>query len=106
MKGLLFYRLSKLNSRNKRRHQTVDESFFSDQKLSKAKSCSDIGLLDTNVFQRCLGFYSSVAEFLLRQMTHVPNGDGSTSCLTVTPVDLQVSVIKRFCFVKIFSLTE
>lgn len=37
------------------------------QKLSKAKSCADIGLLDTNVFQRCLIFYSSVAEFLLRQ---------------------------------------
>ena len=57
--------------------------------MSKAKSCADIGLLDTNVFQRCLVFYSSVAEFLLRQMTHVA---GNASSLTVTPVDLQVKL--------------
>jgi ubiquitin conjugation factor E4 B len=41
---------------------------FPPQKLSKSKACADTGLLDSNLFQRCLQFFSSVAEFLLLTM--------------------------------------
>ena len=44
------------------------------KKLSKSKQCSDIGLLDRNLFQRCLQFYASVAEFLILAMVDTRNG--------------------------------
>ncbi len=47
--------------------------------MSKAKACADVGLLDTNVFQRCLTFFSSVAQFLLRQMTNATNDENDES---------------------------
>ncbi|XP_040567743.1 ubiquitin conjugation factor E4 B [Lepeophtheirus salmonis] len=34
------------------------------KKLNKSKACSDTGLLDPQVFNRCLQFYSTVCEFL------------------------------------------
>ncbi len=34
------------------------------KKLNKSKACADIGLLDTNLFQRCFAFYSTVTEYL------------------------------------------
>jgi hypothetical protein len=43
--------------------------YFPLQKLSKSKACADTGLLDTNLFQRCLQFYSAASEFLLKTMT-------------------------------------
>ena len=46
------------------------------KKLSKSKQCSDIGLLDRNLFQRCLQFYASVAEFLILAMVDTRNGQG------------------------------
>ena len=48
-------------------------NYFSFQKLSKSKACSDTGLLDTNLFQRCLQFFSSVSEFLLILMQGLIN---------------------------------
>ena len=44
------------------------------KKLNKSKQCSDIGLLDRNLFQRCLQFYASVAEFLILAMVDTRNG--------------------------------
>ena len=44
------------------------------KKLTKSKQCSDIGLLDRNLFQRCLQFYASVAEFLILAMVDTRNG--------------------------------
>ena len=44
------------------------------KKLSKSKQCSDIGLLDRNLFQRCLQFYASVAEFLILAMVDTRKG--------------------------------
>eukprot|EP00096_Caligus_rogercresseyi_P011228 TRINITY_DN4351_c0_g1_i1.p1 TRINITY_DN4351_c0_g1~~TRINITY_DN4351_c0_g1_i1.p1 ORF type:complete len:1058 (-),score=361.53 TRINITY_DN4351_c0_g1_i1:325-3498(-) len=34
------------------------------KKMNKSKACSDTGLLDPQVFNRCLHFYSTVCEFL------------------------------------------
>ena len=36
------------------------------KKQSKSKACADIGLLDENLFSRCLSFYSSVCEHVMR----------------------------------------
>ena len=44
------------------------------KKLTKSKQCSDIGLLDRNLFQRCLQFYASVAEFLILAMVDTKSG--------------------------------
>ena len=38
------------------------------KKLGKSKQCADVGLLDRQLFQRCLQFYSSVSRFLLIAM--------------------------------------
>ncbi len=46
------------------------------QKLSKAKACADTGLLDQQLFQRCLQFYSSVSQFLLLTMRDAAKPDG------------------------------
>jgi len=49
--------------------------------LGKSKQCADVGLLDKNLFQRCLQFYSSVSRFLLIAMTSKPSsgsGGGGT----------------------------
>ena len=45
------------------------------QKLCKSKACADTGLLDANIFQRCVTFYSSVAQFLLMTMLDKKSGD-------------------------------
>ena len=44
------------------------------KKLTKSKQCSDIGLLDRNLFQRTLQFYASVAEFLILSMVDTKTG--------------------------------
>ena len=36
------------------------------KRQSKSKTCADIGLLDEHLFSRCLGFYSSVCEHIMR----------------------------------------
>ena len=36
------------------------------KRQSKSKTCADIGLLDENLFGRCLSFFSSVCEHILR----------------------------------------
>ena len=36
------------------------------KKQSKSKACADIGLLDEQLFSRCLSFYSSVCEHVMR----------------------------------------
>ena len=36
------------------------------KKQSKSKTCADIGLLDEQLFSRCLSFYSSVCEHIMR----------------------------------------
>jgi len=36
------------------------------KKQSKSKACADIGLLDDQLFARCMSFYSSAAEHMLR----------------------------------------
>ena len=41
--------------------------------LGKSKQCADVGLLDKDLFQRCLQFYSSVSRFLLIAMTSKPS---------------------------------
>jgi len=41
------------------------------KKQSKSKACSDIGLLDDALFSRCMNFYSSAAEHMLRLMDPV-----------------------------------
>lgn len=38
---------------------------------SKSKACADIGLLDENLFTRCLAFYSSCADHMLRLLDPV-----------------------------------
>ena len=38
---------------------------------SKSKACADIGLLDEQLFSRCLGFYSSAADHMLRLLDPV-----------------------------------
>jgi len=41
---------------------------------SKSKHCADVGLLDEQLFSRCLGFYSSCADHMLRLLDPVqPN---------------------------------
>ena len=44
------------------------------QRLARSKACSDAGLLDSNVFQRSLQFYSSACEFLLLTMKDAVDG--------------------------------
>lgn len=36
------------------------------KRQSKSKTCADIGLLDEHLFSRCLSFYSSVCEHIMR----------------------------------------
>ena len=48
------------------------------KKLSKSKACADAGLLDTNLFQRCLQFFSSASEFLLLAMKGAVNKETGT----------------------------
>lgn len=36
------------------------------QKLVRAKACADVGLLDENLLRRCLQFYSTVIQLILR----------------------------------------
>ena len=47
------------------------------KKQSKSKACADIGLLDEQLFARCLSFYSSVCEHVMRLLDpaspHNPN---------------------------------
>lgn len=38
------------------------------QKLVRAKACADVGLLDENLLRRCLQFYSTVIQLLLRMV--------------------------------------
>lgn len=49
---------------------------FQLKKLSKAKACADTGLLDTNMLERCLTFYSAVSEYLLAVMSGRVANDG------------------------------
>lgn len=41
---------------------------FSCQKLVRAKACADVGLLDENLLLRCLQFYSTVIQLILRMV--------------------------------------
>ena len=59
--------------------------------MSKAKNCADVGLLDTNVFQRCLVFFSSVAEFLLRQMTNAASNVSGNEVVVKLPLPSETS---------------
>lgn len=38
------------------------------QKLVRAKACADVGLLDENLLRRCLQFYSTVIQLILRMV--------------------------------------
>lgn len=38
------------------------------QKLVRAKACADVGLLDENLLLRCLQFYSTVIQLILRMV--------------------------------------
>ncbi|XP_061689948.1 ubiquitin conjugation factor E4 B isoform X1 [Syngnathoides biaculeatus] len=38
------------------------------KKLVRAKACADVGLLDENLLRRCLQFYSTVIQFILRMV--------------------------------------
>lgn len=38
------------------------------QKLVRAKACADMGLLDENLLRRCLQFYSTVIQLILRMV--------------------------------------
>ena len=40
------------------------------KKQTKSKQCADIGLLDEVLFSRCMSFYSSAAEHMLRFDLH------------------------------------
>lgn len=52
--------------------------------LCKSKLCADVGLLDRNLFQRCLQFYAQVSRFLLIAMVS-KNGDPNEVNEYVTP---------------------
>lgn len=41
---------------------------LSSQKLVRAKACADVGLLDENLLRRCLQFYSTVIQLILRMV--------------------------------------
>lgn len=41
---------------------------LSHQKLVRAKACADVGLLDENLLRRCLQFYSTVIQLILRMV--------------------------------------
>ena len=78
---------------------SLNQVLFWFQKLSKAKACADVGLLDTNVFQRCLVFFSSVAEFLLRQMTNAAenvSGNDASCTEVVVKLPLPSETSQRF----------
>lgn len=38
------------------------------QRLVRAKACADVGLLDENLLRRCLQFYSTVIQLILRMV--------------------------------------
>ncbi|CAH0393834.1 unnamed protein product [Bemisia tabaci] len=42
------------------------------KRLSRSKACADAGLLDPILMRRCIGFYTTVAEFLLCVLTEQP----------------------------------
>lgn len=76
------------------------------KKLIKSRSCSDVGLLDTNLFQRCLQFYSSVTEYLLMAMsrrvrtksaeqTEEENSSSSATSLQTETADGQHTFVTR-----------
>lgn len=41
---------------------------LSHQKLVRAKACADVGLLDENLLRRCLQFYSTLIQLILRMV--------------------------------------
>ncbi len=62
------------------------------KRVSKSKMCADGGLLDRNLFQRCVTFYSSVSEFLLQAMTM--KSDSISPKISISPLDKSVSVVR------------
>jgi len=57
------------------------------KKQTKSKQCADIGLLDEALFTRCMGFYSSAAEHMLRLIDPV-NPRNPTFPLPAEPATL------------------
>lgn len=45
-----------------------DGVWLSCQRLVRAKACADVGLLDENLLRRCLQFYSTVIQLILRMV--------------------------------------
>ena len=41
-------------------------SFYPPQRLQKSKMCADAGVLDKDMLQRCLTFYTRTADLLMR----------------------------------------
>ena len=54
-----------LNARNRQMLTRYKRQF---KRLTRSKAASDAGLLDPNLFMRCMTFFSSVCEFMLRAM--------------------------------------
>lgn len=51
------------------RHRKFKERWVAQiKKLTRAKQCCDIGLLDPTLMRQCMSFYSTVCEFLMFQM--------------------------------------
>ncbi len=47
--------------------------FFGLQRLQKGKLCADAGVLDEWLLRRCLQFYGTVAQILIRIVESSPN---------------------------------
>lgn len=58
------------------------------KKYNKSKACADAGLLDRQLLQRSLSFYTSVAEYLLSVLTGNPVGTPITLPLPVEVPEL------------------
>lgn len=56
------------------------------QKLVRAKACADVGLLDENLLRRCLQFYSTVIQLILRMV------DPTYPKLVTSPLTLHVAI--------------
>lgn len=54
------------------------------KKLNKSKICADAGLLDEHLLERCLHFYSGVAQVILRALTGGRSSSSSNSYNTTS----------------------